>query len=84
MTTTIVIGPVPKEVTKTPIKFSLYLSDYSLEIKEMSAKPHHFMYIELICRDYNNDYDLMFAYDDPDYRKDGVLVLGKWNDGVGE
>jgi hypothetical protein len=26
--------------------------------------------------------DLMFAYDDPDKRKDGVLYIGYWNDGI--
>lgn len=45
--------------------------------------PCSWKFIELICSNYGSDeLDLMFAYDDPTKRHDGVLYLGKFNDGV--
>jgi hypothetical protein len=38
--------------------------------------------IELICKDYGDGYDLMFAYNNK--RSDGVAYLGHFNDGIVE
>ncbi len=38
--------------------------------------------IELICKDYGDGYDLMFAYNNN--RKDGIAYLGYFNDGIVE
>ena len=44
--------------------------------------PSDFNFIELICREYQSGSDLMFAYDDPNKRENGMLYIGKFNDGV--
>jgi hypothetical protein len=36
--------------------------------------------IELICKDYGDGCDLMFAYDNN--RSDGIAYLGHFNDGI--
>lgn len=38
--------------------------------------------IELICKNYFQDYDLIFCYDKE--RSDGIIYIGHWNDGVVE
>jgi hypothetical protein len=38
--------------------------------------------IELICKDYGDGYDLMFAYNNK--RSDGIAYLGHFNDGIVE
>jgi hypothetical protein len=38
--------------------------------------------IELICKDYRDGYDLMFAYNNK--RSDGIAYLGYFNDGIVE
>lgn len=38
--------------------------------------------IELICKDYKDGYDLMFAYNN--MRSDGIAYLGHFNDGIVE
>lgn len=42
-------------------------------------KPSHYKYIELICKNYVAN-DLMFAHNGD--RSNGILYMGKWNDGV--
>lgn len=49
--------------------------------------PERFKYLELICRNYANSrstpgFDLMFGYNDPKTRSEGVLLVGHWNDGI--
>lgn len=48
---------------------------------EATDLPSDFDNIELISRDYQDDCDVMFAYDN-DKRNDGILFFGKFNDGV--
>lgn len=90
MTTTIVIGENVKSAKKlVPIKFEGLLDvDGSgkvvLKNCNMGSFPKAYNYIELISRGYTNETDLMFAYVDPTNRKNGVLYIGKWNDGVVE
>jgi len=38
--------------------------------------------VELICKDYGDGYDLMFAYNK--MRSDGIAYLGHFNDGIVE
>jgi len=52
-------------------------------------KPTDYKFIELICKNYYSPtngcwLDLMFAYEDKLLREKGLLILGKWNDGVVE
>lgn len=89
-TQTIIIGQtVENQRVKKVIKFEKYLSmslqfiDYTEE-KAKTSIPKTFNYIELICKDYIYNSDLMFAYTDPNSRKNGTLFIGKWNDGVVE
>lgn len=85
MTKTIVIGELPKPAEKKPIEFFSMIgiidSD-DVEVNVASSKPHHWNYIELICKECAPNLDLMFAYDDADARRDGVLMIGRWNDGL--
>lgn len=76
MTKTIIIGE-----TKNSITFSSFLTTYGASPCTASS-PSDFGYIELICKNYMDGHDLMFAYNDPDMRKKGVLFFGMWNDGV--
>ncbi len=81
MTTTIVIGENKPSKTLKAIKFERVLD---LVGREAEVCPHTYKFIELICKDYAMGHDLMFAYNDPSNRKQGVLYIGKWNDGVVE
>jgi len=60
-------------------------ADFSTSFTDMD--PQDYEYVELVSRNYNQrdaseSLDLMFAYDDPDDRGDGVLFIGRWNDGI--
>lgn len=83
MTKVIIIGKTPQK-TEKPIEF-LYCwgsSNKVMKVNDMAGSDYKF--IELICLDYFDGYDLMFAYDDPEERGNGVLYLGKFNDGIVE
>ena len=83
MTKTIVIGACYQDDNK-PIVFNDYLNA-SLGVSPAFNihPPSKFNYIELICKNYNNGgRDLMFAYNDPSNRSDGILYIGFWNSGV--
>jgi hypothetical protein len=83
MTKTIVLGAEHPKTEKTKIKFIKVLSGwYEVEEAYSSGTPDDFNYIELVSKGYAQVMDLMFAYDDPDKRKDGVLYIGYWNDGI--
>lgn len=85
MTKLIEIGKNQNNQTKVPIVF-----DYVMDMPPPNAEtfiksdyiPSYFKYIELVCRDYFDCKDLMFAYDDPEVRSEGFLFVGNWNDGV--
>ena len=53
-----------------------------LEIVNALDYPNDWQFIELICKNYVNNVDLMFAYNDPNKRHLGSLYIGRWNDGV--
>lgn len=77
----IVLGEQPTEVKKKPIEFVRALN-VLMEVVRSVSKPKQFNFIELICANYAQELDLMYAY--RSNRSDGCLFLGKWNDGVAE
>lgn len=81
MTKVIILGQEPKEEKKKPIQFVKSLSSM-LNIQNSIESPKNYNHIELICRKYNSEYDLMFAYNKD--RSNGCLFLGHFNDGVVE
>ena len=81
MTKTIVIGKDENNKKKNPIVFYEML-ERNRTIVPIMSYPQDWKFIELICSNYATEFDLMFAYNDPNSRDWGVLVLGKWNDGV--
>ena len=85
MTKTIVLGEQQKNADKKPIEFFSLINvadSDDVDVDNTSSKPHAWNYIELICKDYAPNLDLMFAYNDPDDRGEGLLIIGRWNDGV--
>ena len=87
MTKTIVIGDQHLPVIKKPIEFISQIGVVDskvVEVDEAASEPHDWKYIELICKGYALKLDLIFAYNDPNARGGGVLMLGRWNDGVVE
>lgn len=85
MTKTIVFSEQKKTNTKKPIAFftklNLYASD-DVSVEPADTCPYEWGYIELICKDYMTNLDLMFAYDRVDGRSSGTLMIGHWNDGL--
>jgi len=87
-TTCIVLGQSPVVKEKNPIVFTRVLETNKKITLAFRSEPGHFNYIELICLGYNNKestankFDLMFAYQHPNEREDGVLFIGQWNDGI--
>lgn len=49
-------------------------------ILKTASSPTEYKNIELVCRNYVDVYDLMFAYDED--RSKGCAYLGYWNDGI--
>lgn len=81
MTKTIILGDASNKSIRKDIQFlSALAASFSVEVA--TDKPCEYKYIELICFDYDDKLDLMFAYDDPNNRSDGVLFIGKWNNGT--
>lgn len=79
-TKVIILGREPKK-EKKKIEFSKCLTrHYTFDLAFMP--PNFYKYIELICLNYTNGLDLMFAYNDQNKRDTGALYLGKFNDGV--
>jgi hypothetical protein len=84
----IIVGEKRESEPKKPIEFIMnLLSNGTLE-GGFVDKPTDYNYIELIARNYGdlngNSFDLIFCYDNPNGRRDGILYLGHWNDGVAE
>ena len=78
--TVIVLGQA-QDPTKCPIKlrFQYEIEEGMVPLTDPTPK---FKYIELIGQRYRGSvYDIMYAYNDPKYRNEGVLYLGYWNDG---
>lgn len=79
----IVLGENKEERQGTPIEFTRVVNSLDLGILDNSdgARPFDWNFIELIAADYDNGYDLMFAYDNPNDRSEGACFFGHWNDG---
>lgn len=77
MTKTIVIVPAKE---KKPIKFVKSLDFYGAF--STNCQPTEYKYVELVATDYHKGCDLMFAYNNPDERSNGIAYLGYWNDGI--
>ena len=88
MTETIRIGQFQETGKSKSIHFDKVLTfEYKLldnNHSDCEYVPNEFKYIELICEDYSDGKSLMFAYNNPNAkgRNDGLLIIGKWNDGV--
>ena len=86
MTKVTIIGEEIKAVKKyTHIKFLQVLTGaYTVNYTSDGGwcEPNEWNHIELICKNYSNGKDLMFAYDEADYRNDGVLYIGYFNEGT--
>lgn len=82
MTKVIVLGQSINENKELkPIEFSDVIeNDYRISV--IKSLPSDFKFIELICLNYSKGFDLMFAYNNPNERGRGVLVIGHFNDGV--
>lgn len=92
MSTKVTIIGSNTQSVKSKIQFVGYLnnlnptSQYSLVPCDSSTNvkcyPHDYKYIELICKGYNEGWDLMFAYNNENDRGNGTLFYGYFNDGV--
>ena len=84
MTKTIILGEQKDESTKKPIEFFSFISIASKDnvSTEVASAPYTWNFIELICKNYAPNLDLMFAYDYADNRSRGAFMIGRWNDGV--
>lgn len=80
-TKTIIIGRPSKTQPKKEIEFTKFLNSTGV-VTGCVAKPHNYKYIELICKNYYEGFDLMFAYDGSKDRSAGVLYIGHWNAGI--
>lgn len=82
MTKVIVIGQENPKDKKMPIEFRSILAA-DLTIQDAECSPSDYKFIELICKDYNDHGDdLMFVYNDSKYRGNGVLYIGRFNNGI--
>lgn len=86
MTKTIIIGEQKEsepEKKKIELKFMV---DIDREGRVNSEEPEdvasEWSFVELICKNYYNQWDLIFCYDDANCRESGLLYIGQWNDGV--
>jgi len=81
MTKVIILEEQPEKKELNPIEFKLKLA-CNHEFTPSKEFPKEWQNIELICKNYSTQYDLMFAFDD--IRQHGILFLGHFNDGVVE
>ena len=84
MTKTIVLGEQREQTVKKPIEFFtlITVADHDeVDYEPIRSKPYEFNYIELVSKNYAPNIDLLFAYNDPNDRGSGLLIIGRWNDG---
>jgi len=78
------LGNVGNEGKKVPIEFFNKLSPTG-SLVSTTINPSLCGVIELVCRGYTTEgYDLMFAYQAPGKRHEGILIIGRFNDGIVE
>jgi hypothetical protein len=85
MTKTIILGEQKDASIKQPIEFFTHINvseSDEISAEPVNSPPHEWGFIELICKDYAANLDLMFAYDDASDRSNGILMVGRWNNGV--
>lgn len=75
----IIIGSSCEHKPLVPIEFTYVIGSRGTLVKA-DHTPKMFRFVELITREYDGGLDVMFAYSYAN-RSDGVLLLGKWNDG---
>ena len=80
MTKVTIIGGATPIQKKKPIEFVKCIT--AMSILDAQIISHMWKNIELICKNYGNGFDLMFAYNYK--REDGVAYLGHFNDGIVE
>ena len=80
MTKVTIIGKATPIQKKKPIEFVKLFG--TMNITNAQAFSHQWNNIELICKNYGNGFDLMFAYNNK--REDGLAYLGHFNDGIVE
>ena len=79
MTKVIILGEQPEKKDLKPIEFKWQFIENSNPIPA-THEPNEWLNIELICRCYCDELDLMYAYDKN--RNEGRVYLGHFNDGV--
>ena len=85
MTKTIVLGEQKDKAINKPIEFFTRLNileSDDVKVESADTKPYEWNYIELICKNYTINLDLIFVYENADDRSSGILMIGRWNDGV--
>lgn len=86
MTKTIILGEQKDESTKKPIEFFSLIGIIDSDNVEVdsfdTSRTYQWDYIELICKNYAPNLDLLFAYNNANDRSSGLLIIGRWNDGV--
>lgn len=80
MTKVTIIGEATPIEKKKPIQLVKSLG--IIGIRNAQSVPHMWNNIELICKNYGDRFDLMFAYNYQ--RDDGIAYLGYFNDGIVE
>ena len=80
MTKVTIIGGATPIQKKKPIEFVKVIYVHNNHLATSSS--NEWENIELICKNYADRFDLMFAYNDK--RKDGLAFLGHFNDGIVE
>jgi hypothetical protein len=80
MTKVTIIGEATPIQKNKPIEFVKTIS--TLSIYNSQAITYMWKNIELICKNYDGGYDLMFAYNNK--RDDGIAYFGHFNDGIVE
>ena len=84
MTKTIVLGEQRDLAVMKPIEFFtlITVADHDeVDYEPIRSKPYELNYIELVSKNYAPNIDLLFAYNDPNDRGSGLLIIGRWNDG---
>ena len=84
MTKTIVLGEQREQAVKKPIEFYSLITvadSDDVDVEPIISKPYEWNYIELVSKNYAPNIDLLFAYNDPNDRGSGLLIIGRWNDG---
>ena len=85
-TKTIIVGKQSRRCPgkRIPIEFNRYISSNGkvFDVVDGGVLPSQYSHIELLVLDYGRGLDVMLAYNNPEYRYDGMIYLGKWNDGV--